>query len=95
MFEDENGNRPGDWMHKNQRTRESANNIVKDPHAKKWYQETFWIVVLLLVFWPAGIVLAWKSDWPLAAKVIVSVVVAAYAAIAAYSVWVVPDGISG
>ena len=46
MFEDENGNRPGDWMHKNQRTKESVNRIIKDPNAKKWYQETFWIVVV-------------------------------------------------
>ena len=60
MFEDENGNRPGDWMHKNQRTKESVNRIIKDPNAKKWYQETFWIVVFLFLFWPAGIILAWR-----------------------------------
>ena len=73
MFEDENGNRPGDWMHKNQRTKESVNRIIKDPNAKKWYQETFW---------PAGVILAWRSDWPLAVKIIVSVLVAIYVAIA-------------
>ncbi len=82
MFEDENGNRPGDWMHKNQRTKESANRIIKDPNAKKWYQETFWIVVFLFLFWPAGVILAWRSDWSLAVKIIVSVLVAIYVAIA-------------
>ncbi len=50
-----NGRKTGDWQH---RDHESANTIVRDPHAKKWHQQTFWIVFFLVVFWPVGIVLA-------------------------------------
>lgn len=66
--------RPGDWTHKQQRER-TANDIVRDPNEKKWYRQTFWIIFFLLVFWPVGIVLAWKSDWPVVAKVAASVFV--------------------
>lgn len=62
-------------MHRGQRSREQANKIVTDPNAKKWYQETFWIIVMLLLLWPVGLVLAWRSDWPSAAKIIATVAV--------------------
>ena len=68
-----NGRKTGDWQH---RDHESANTILRDPHAKKWHQQTFWIVFFLIVFWPVGIFLAWRSDWPTAVKIIVSVVLA-------------------
>ena len=29
--------------------------------------------MFLLLFWPVGIVLAWRSSWPLWAKVLVSI----------------------
>ncbi len=85
MFEDENGNRPGDWMHKAQRTRESANDLHEDPNAKPWYQQTFWIIVLIALFWPAGIILAWRSSWPLAAKIAATAIVTLYVAFAMYT----------
>ncbi|MEY8562585.1 DUF2427 domain-containing protein [Eggerthellaceae bacterium 3-80] len=63
--------RPGDWQHKAQR--KDANVIIKEPNAKPWYRQTFWIIFFLLVFWPVGIVLAWRSDWHIAAKIIASI----------------------
>ena len=50
---------------------------------KKWYDQTFWIVVLLLAFWPVGIVLVWRSYWHVAAKVAASV----FVAFCVYVVW--------
>lgn len=76
MAERNDEHRPGDWTHKGQRTYESANTIVKDPGAKKWYQETFWIVLFLVIFWPVGLVLMWRSDWHVAVKAIVTAVLA-------------------
>lgn len=74
---DNNGERrAGDWTHKSQRTYETANTIVKDPNAKKWYQDTFWIIFFLVIFWPVGIVLMWRSSWHVAVKVIVTIVLA-------------------
>lgn len=70
--------RPGDWQRKD--LRQDANDLMRDPNPKKWYNQTFWIVFFLLVFWPVGIVLAWRSDWHIAFKIIASlfVVVAVY-----------------
>ncbi len=78
MFEDENGHRPGDWTHRGQRSRAKADEPAKDPNGKKWYQETFWIVALLILLWPVGLVLAWRSEWPLAAKIVATALVLAY-----------------
>ena len=36
IFKDENGRSYGDWTHRDQRNREEANRIVKDPNEKKW-----------------------------------------------------------
>lgn len=79
MFYDDDGRRYGDWLHRQQRTRESANEIVKDSNeqSKKWYQENFWIIFFLVVFWPVGIYIMWRNaPWPLAVKIIVSIIVA-------------------
>lgn len=76
MADSNDERRPGDWTHKSQRTYESANTIVKDPGAKKWYQDTFWIIFFLVLLWPVGVVLMWRSDWHVAVKVVVSVVLA-------------------
>ena len=58
IFKDENGNSYGDWTHRGQgRTRENANNIVTTGDEKKWYDQTFWIIFFLVVFWPVGLVL--------------------------------------
>lgn len=35
---------------------------------KKWYEKTAWIMLLWFLFWPVGLVLALRSDWPRAAK---------------------------
>lgn len=73
---DNDERRPGDWLHKSQRTYESANTIIKEPGTKKWYQETFWIIFFLVLFWPVGLVLMWRSDWHVAVKIAVTVVLA-------------------
>ena len=77
IFKDENGRSYGDWTHRDQRSREEANRIVKDPNEKKWYDQNFYIIMFLLLFWPVGIVLCWRSSWPLAAKVVVSILLVA------------------
>lgn len=59
--------RPGDWQRKDLRV--NANDLEEDPNPKKWYEQTFWIVFFLLVFWPVGIVIAWRSDWHIVAKI--------------------------
>lgn len=66
------GRRVGDWQN---RSHDEANSLVGQ-NPKKWYDQTFWIVVLLLAFWPVGIVLVWRSYWHVAAKVAASVFVA-------------------
>lgn len=88
MFEDENGNRPGDWMHKADRARRNTDGLVTDPDEKKWYQQTFWIIVLIALFWPAGIILAWRSDWPMAGKIAATAIVTLYVAFAFYTLQV-------
>lgn len=50
---------------------------------EKWYSRTPWIIVLLLTFWPVGLVLMWRSGWPVIAKVLAS----AFVAVSVYVVW--------
>ena len=83
IFKDENGRSYGDWTHRDQRSREEANRIVKDPNEKKWYDQNFYIIMFLLLFWPVGIVLVWRSYWHVAAKVAASV----FVAFCVYVVW--------
>ena len=71
--------RVGDWQN---RSHDEANSLVGQ-NPKKWYDQTFWIVVLLLAFWPVGIVLVWRSYWHVAAKVAASV----FVAFCVYVVW--------
>ena len=73
------GRRVGDWQN---RSHDEANSLVGQ-NPKKWYDQTFWIVVLLLAFWPVGIVLGWRSDWHVVAKVAASV----FVAFCVYVVW--------
>lgn len=70
---DDDDRRVGDWQRRD--LRRDANDLATDPDAKKWYRQTFWIVVFLLLFWPVGIVLCWRSDWHVAAKVAATIVV--------------------
>lgn len=70
----DNERRPGDWARKEQR--KNANIITGKDYSKKWYEDTFWIIVLLLLFWPVGIVLCWRSSWPLWAKLLATAVIA-------------------
>ena len=44
------------------------------------------IIFLLVVFWPVGLVLMWRSGWPVAAKVVVSIVIVALAVVS-FSLW--------
>ena len=66
--------RAGDWQRKD--LRQNANDLVEEPDQKKWHRQTFWIIFFLVVFWPVGIVLAWKSDWHMVAKILATVFVA-------------------
>ena len=84
MANDSSGRRAGDWTHKAQRSREQA--IVKESGGKRWYEDNFWIIFLLVVFWPVGLVLMWRSGWPVAAKVVVSIVIVALAVVS-FSLW--------
>lgn len=86
MASDSNGRRAGDWTHKGQRTHDQANTIVKGPGAKKWYEDNFWIIFLLVVFWPVGLVLMWRSNWHVAVKVVVTVVLAVMV-VFSFSAW--------
>ncbi len=58
------------------RTREQANEIVTTDDEKKWYEQTFWIIFFLVIFWPVGLVLMWRGSctWHVAVKVVVTVV---------------------
>ena len=78
MASDSGGRRAGDWTHKGQRTHEKANTIVKGPGAQRWYEDNF--------FWPVGLVLMWRSDWHVAVKVVVSVVLAGVVLLS-FSMW--------
>ena len=72
------GRRPGDWQRKDLRQRvddEVDEYNAGSANGKKWHQQTFWIIFLLLVFWPVGIVLCWRSDWHVAVKIVASVLV--------------------
>lgn len=71
---DDDGRRYGDWQKKD--LRKSANTIQGDVDPNPWYKQNFWMVVLVLVFWPIGLYLAWKSEWPLPAKIIATIFVA-------------------
>ncbi|NGM18285.1 holotricin-3 [Xiamenia xianingshaonis] len=86
----ENERRPGDWQHKEQRRR-SANDIVGADSNKKWYQDTFWIIFFLVVFWPVGIVLCWRSSWPVWGKATASVLLAGVI----YVAWSMQQAVAG
>lgn len=43
---------------------------------KKWYEKTGWIIFFLIVFFPVGLFLMWKSKWKMPPKIIVSVLYA-------------------
>ena len=73
--------KPGDWQRKD--LRQDANDLMRDPNPKKWYNQTFWIVFFVIVFWPVGIVLVWRSDWHIAVKTAVTIALAAIV----YLVW--------
>ena len=75
--------RAGDWTHKEQRKRANAALESQGPQVK-WYRQTFWIVFFLILFWPVGIVLAWRSDWPIAGKVVATVLIALCVAMSLY-----------
>lgn len=69
-FKDEDGRRYGDWSKKD--LRKAANAKVDEEYSsdKVWYKQTFWIVIFVLVFWPIGMVLTWRSEWPLVGKLL-------------------------
>lgn len=65
--------RAGDWLKRD--LRKNANDLIEEPNQKVWYKQTFWIVFFLVVFWPVGIVLCWRSDWHIVAKIVATVLV--------------------
>lgn len=81
IFKDENGRSYGDWTHRDQgRTRVNANQIAGKSTTQdgtKWYNQTGWIILALVVLWPLGLVLMWRSacSWPVVVKVLVTVAV--------------------
>lgn len=87
LFEDENGRRPGDWTHRaareraNEERREKAEKEAR-ANGRKWYDDPFWIIVLLLIFWPVGIVLLWRSKWSTTVKVLITILLAVYIVVA-------------
>lgn len=84
----DNERRPGDWQRRD--LRENANDLVEDPDPKKWYKQTFWIVFFVLVFWPVGLVLAWRSDWHIVAKVLATV----FVVVTVYFSWTMSQAVS-
>lgn len=66
--------RAGDWQRRD--LRQNADDLIEEPSAKPWHRQTFWIVFFLVIFWPVGIVLCWKSNWHIAIKIIVTVLIA-------------------
>ena len=66
--------RAGDWQRRD--LRQNADDLIEEPNAKPWHRQTFWIVFFLVIFWPVGIVLCWKSNWHIAIKIIVTVLIA-------------------
>lgn len=69
-----NERRPGDWQRRD--LRQNANELVGQ-NPQPWYKQTFWIIFFLIVFWPLGMVLAWRSEWSVVAKVLASAFVVA------------------
>lgn len=65
--------RAGDWLKRD--LRKNANDLIEEPNQKVWYKQTFWIVFFLVIFWPVGIVLCWRSDWHIVAKIVATVLV--------------------
>lgn len=72
-FNDDDGRRYGDWQKKD--LRKNANTLQGEDTEKPWYMQNFWIIILLLVFWPVGVYLCWKSDWSRTVKIVATVLV--------------------
>ncbi|MUV36855.1 hypothetical protein JNUCC1_00659 [Lentibacillus sp. JNUCC-1] len=48
---------------------------LEDHTQKKWYEKTWAIVLLLILFWPIGLFLVWRfSDWTKATKTTVTII---------------------
>lgn len=82
---DDNGRRPGDWTHRDLRAQaaeERREEAEREREARRqegdvWYHRTPWIIFFIIIFWPIGLYIAWRSDWPLAGKITATVIVAA------------------
>lgn len=70
---DDDNRRAGDWLKRD--LRKNANDLIEEPNQKVWHRQTFWIVFFLIVLWPVGIVLCWKSDWHIAFKILATVLI--------------------
>ncbi len=67
-----------------------SNPAQPKPSGKKLYQQSGFIVLVLLLFWPLGLFLMWKfADWSRTAKIIVTCL------IAANQIWFYTQALSG
>ena len=82
-----NERRPGDWQRKD--LRQNANDLVEDDNPKKWYDQAFWIIFFLVIFWPVGIVLVWRSDWHIVVKLLCTV----FVAVTVYFAWTMSQAV--
>ena len=67
--------RAGDWQKRD--LRKNANDLIEEPNQKAWCKQTFWIVFFLIVLWPVGLVMMWRSAcaWNTVVKVVVTIVI--------------------
>ena len=79
--------RAGDWQKRD--LRKNANDLIEEPNQKAWCKQTFWIVFFLIVFWPVGIVLVWRSDWHIVVKLLCTV----FVAVTVYFAWTMSQAV--
>lgn len=55
-------------------TTQNSSSISEPPQQnnKNWHEKTGWIIFFLIIFFPIGLFLMWKSNWKKAPKIIVS-----------------------
>lgn len=79
-FKSEDGRQYGDWTHSLRRTSPKEEEPYVEPSdssgSKKWYHQTFWIILFLIILWPVGLFMMWSgSNWPKWVKLLVTVII--------------------
>lgn len=70
--------------HSSENTNETSANSPLASHAptkplkEKWYKKTWFVILMLIFFWPVGLCLMWihKKNWHIAVKVVITVILA-------------------